>query len=178
MSFSVFRAGCWLFECLVSEVWGSRRGCHHIGVDCLTATTLVLHPNAQMACSLTRHTTACEGRLCLLQPPSPIALLHCEHHPALHVTLPKVLACDATLGYEDIYNVQLLRFNATPVKNLAHLAALVLGCTEQYCRFDLEYNEVVIVETSKVQGATQDVMLSHGVPFAMSADLRSKALGH
>ncbi|GFR40455.1 hypothetical protein Agub_g1013 [Astrephomene gubernaculifera] len=41
------------------------------------------------------------------------------------VVLSQVLACDATLGYEEVFNVQLLAFNGTRVTNLAHLAHLV-----------------------------------------------------
>ena len=89
----------------------------------------------------------------------------------------QVLACDATLGYEDIYNVQLLRFNGQEVKNLRSLAEMVLSCKDKYCRFDLEYNELVIIETEKVHSATRDIMRSHSVPFAMSADLRQAGLG-
>ncbi len=81
---------------------------------------------------------------------------------------PQVLACDATLGYEDVYNVQLLRLNGTPVRNLRHLAELVAAAQRQaredrearaaegaeggaapakhFLRFDLEYNEVVVIE--------------------------------
>lgn len=50
------------------------------------------------------------------------------------VATTQVLACDATLGYEDIYNVQVLRFNGTPIRNLRHLAELVMSCKDQYCR--------------------------------------------
>lgn len=32
----------------------------------------------------------------------------------------------------------MLRFNGTPVRNLAHLARLVTASTEDYLRFDLE----------------------------------------
>jgi len=92
------------------------------------------------------------------------------------VVLSQVLACDATLGYEDIYNVQLLRFNGTPVVNLRHLAEMVAGCRVPYCRFDLEYNEVVVVETDKLHASTLDVMASHSIPAAMSSNLRT-ALG-
>jgi len=92
------------------------------------------------------------------------------------VVLSQVLACDATLGYEDIYNVQVLRFNGVAVRNLAHLAQLVAGCTEPFMRFDLEYNEIVVVESGAAVAATQDIMASHGVPHLMSADLRKAGL--
>ena len=55
------------------------------------------------------------------------------------VILSQVLACDATLGYEDYCNVQVFRFNGTPVKNLKHLTELVSICKEEYMRFDLAY---------------------------------------
>ena len=55
------------------------------------------------------------------------------------VVLSQVLACDATLGYEDYCNVQVLEFNSTPVRNLRHLIQLVANCPDHYMRFDLAY---------------------------------------
>ena len=43
------------------------------------------------------------------------------------------------MGYEDYCNIQLLKFNGTPVRNLRHLAELVSNCEEKYMRFDLAY---------------------------------------
>ena len=56
------------------------------------------------------------------------------------VVLSQVLACDATLGYEELYNVQVLRFNGEPVRNLRHLAQLCLACDAPFMRFDLDYD--------------------------------------
>ena len=55
------------------------------------------------------------------------------------VILSQVLACDATLGYEDYCNVQVFRFNGTLVNNLKHLIELVSACKGEYMRFDLAY---------------------------------------
>lgn len=55
------------------------------------------------------------------------------------VVLSQVLACEATLGYEDYCNIQVLKFNGTPVRNLRHLTELVSDCKEKYMRFDLAY---------------------------------------
>ena len=52
----------------------------------------------------------------------------------------QVLACDATLGYEDVFNTQLKKFNGAPVENLRHLVQLVADCTTPYMRFDLDYD--------------------------------------
>ena len=60
--------------------------------------------------------------------------------PAQVVVLSQVLACDATLGYEELYNVQVLRFNGEPVRNLRHLAQLCLACAAPFMRFDLDYD--------------------------------------
>jgi len=44
------------------------------------------------------------------------------------VVLSQVLASDATLGYEDLFNCQVHRFNGVKVRNLRHLASLVDAC--------------------------------------------------
>lgn len=53
--------------------------------------------------------------------------------------MSQVLAGEATLGYEDYCNIQVLKFNGTPVRNLRHLTELVSSCEEKYMRFDLAY---------------------------------------
>ena len=63
-----------------------------------------------------------------------------EHAVLQVVILSQVLACDATLGYEDLFNTQVLKFNGTPVRNLKHLAQLTSACSDPFMRFDLEYN--------------------------------------
>lgn len=54
------------------------------------------------------------------------------------VILSQVLACDATLGFEELYDVQVRAFNGTPVRNLRHLATVVQSCREPFMRFDLD----------------------------------------
>ena len=54
------------------------------------------------------------------------------------VVLSQVLACDATLGYEEIHNTQVLHFNSTRIRYLAHLAELTTACTQPFMRFDLD----------------------------------------
>lgn len=56
------------------------------------------------------------------------------------VLVSQVLACEATLGYEDCYNTQVHKFNGVPVRNLRHLAEMILNCREDYMRFDVEYH--------------------------------------
>lgn len=87
------------------------------------------------------------------------------------VVLSQVLACDATLGYEDYCNVQVLEFNSTPVRNLRHLIQLVANCPDHYMRFDLAYKEVVTLETDAVKDATASILELHSIPAAVSKDL-------
>ncbi|KAK9842610.1 hypothetical protein WJX84_004330 [Apatococcus fuscideae] len=68
------------------------------------------------------------------------------------VVLSQVLACNTTLGYEDLYNLRVHKFNGTAVRSLAHLAHLATACTDKYMRFDLDHSEVVVLETA--QGLT------------------------
>ena len=54
-----------------------------------------------------------------------------------------------------------------------HLAELVIGCDSKYTRFDMEYGEVVVIETASSRVATPHVMAAHSVPHSMSSDLRA-----
>ncbi|PSC72432.1 Protease Do-like 9 isoform B [Micractinium conductrix] len=87
------------------------------------------------------------------------------------VVINQVLACSATLGYEDTYNTQVHKFNGTAVRNLKHLAEMVMGCTETHMRFDVDYSEVIVIETAAVREATQEILLAHSIPSMVSKDL-------
>lgn len=114
------------------------------------------------------------------------------------VVLSQVLASDATLGYEDLFNCQVHRFNGERVRNLRHLASLVDACCakakseggggestaaessassssddekKHWMRFDLEYGEVVILDAGAAAAATADILAQHSIPAAASPDL-------
>jgi hypothetical protein len=40
------------------------------------------------------------------------------------------------------FDLQVIAFNGTPVRNLKHLASMVEKCTDPFLRFDLEYQQV------------------------------------
>ncbi|XP_039805699.1 protease Do-like 9 isoform X2 [Panicum virgatum] len=85
----------------------------------------------------------------------------------------EVLVSDINIGYEDIVNIQVLAFNGTPVKNLKHLATMVEECNEAFLKFDLDYDQLVVLETKTAKAATQDILTTHCIPSAMSEDLKS-----
>ncbi|RCV20979.1 hypothetical protein SETIT_4G102000v2 [Setaria italica] len=89
------------------------------------------------------------------------------------VVVSQVLVSDINIGYEDIVNIQVLAFNGTPVKNLKHLATMVEECNEAFLKFDLDYDQLVVLETKTAKAATQDILTTHCIPSAMSEDLKS-----
>ncbi|GJN29201.1 hypothetical protein PR202_gb17399 [Eleusine coracana subsp. coracana] len=89
------------------------------------------------------------------------------------VVLSQVLVADINIGYEEIVNIQVLTFNGTPIKNLKHLAAMVEQCNEEFMKFDLEYDQVVVLETKTAKDATLDILTTHCIPSAMSDDLKA-----
>ncbi|KAG0513612.1 hypothetical protein BDA96_10G117200 [Sorghum bicolor] len=89
------------------------------------------------------------------------------------VVVSQVLVADINIGYEDIVNLQVLAFNGTPVKNLKHLATMVEECNEAFLKFDMDYDQLVVLETKTAKAATQDILTTHCIPSAVSEDLKS-----
>ncbi|KAL3529564.1 hypothetical protein ACH5RR_008886 [Cinchona calisaya] len=88
------------------------------------------------------------------------------------VVVSQVLVADVNIGYEDIVNTQVLAFNGKPVKNLKNLASMVESCNDEFLIFDLEYQQIVVLQTKGAKAATLDVLITHCIPSAMSDDLK------
>ncbi|KZV39694.1 protease Do-like 9-like [Dorcoceras hygrometricum] len=88
------------------------------------------------------------------------------------VVVSQVLVADINIGYEDIVNTQVLGFNGHPVKNLKSLARMVEECNEEFLKFDLEYQQIVVLQTKTAKAATLDILATHCIPSAMSDDLK------
>ncbi|KAI3784754.1 hypothetical protein L1987_43859 [Smallanthus sonchifolius] len=89
------------------------------------------------------------------------------------LVVSQVLVADINIGYEEIVNTQVIAFNNKPVKNLKSLADMVESCNEEFLKFDLEYEQIVVLRTKTAKKATRDILLTHCIPSAMSDDLRS-----
>ena len=87
------------------------------------------------------------------------------------IVVSQVLACEATLGYEDCFNTQVHAFNGVPVRNLRHLAEMVLSCKEPFMKIDVEYHELLVLKTETVAAATDEVLKAHSIPSVVSKDL-------
>ncbi|XP_004298924.1 PREDICTED: protease Do-like 9 [Fragaria vesca subsp. vesca] len=89
------------------------------------------------------------------------------------VVVSQVLVADINIGYEDIVNTQVLAFNGKPVKNLKSLASMVENCDDEFLKFDLEYQQVAVLQTKTAKAATLDILATHCIPSAMSDDLKT-----
>ncbi|XP_031105968.1 protease Do-like 9 [Ipomoea triloba] len=89
------------------------------------------------------------------------------------VVVSQVLVADINIGYEDIVNTQVLAFNGLPVKNLKGLANMVENCNDEFLKFDLEYQQVVVLQTNTAKAATLGILTTHCIPSAMSDDLKA-----
>ncbi|XP_044501173.1 protease Do-like 9 isoform X2 [Mangifera indica] len=68
---------------------------------------------------------------------------------------------------------QVLAFNGKPVRNLKSLADMVESCEDEYLKFDLEYQQIVVLQTKTAKAATSDILSTHCIPSAMSDDLKT-----
>ncbi|WKA08616.1 hypothetical protein VitviT2T_026323 [Vitis vinifera] len=89
------------------------------------------------------------------------------------VVVSQVLVADINIGYEDIVNTQVLALNGKPVKNLKSLANMVESCDDEFLKFDLEYQQIVVLRTKTAKAATLDILTTHCIPSKMSDDLKT-----
>jgi hypothetical protein len=108
----------------------------------------------------------------------PALLYRVRHHKAKKsdeqvVIVGHVLASssDITLGYEGISNVEVVKFNGTPVHSLRQLAGLVDACEDEYLRFELHDRRSIILPRRKAKEETKRVLEINGIPQARSKDL-------
>lgn len=75
------------------------------------------------------------------------------------------------VGYEGFSNMQLLAFNGERVKSLKHLARLADESREEFLRFDLFRDRLVVLEAAGVAEATTQICEDNSIPSPRSADL-------
>ncbi|KAK1357019.1 protease Do-like 2, chloroplastic [Heracleum sosnowskyi] len=80
------------------------------------------------------------------------------------VVLSQVLANEVNIGYEDMSNEQVLKFNGTRIKNIHHLTHLVDSCKDKYLVFEFEDNYLVILEREASSVASPCILKDYGIP--------------
>lgn len=64
-------------------------------------------------------------------------------------------------------HLQVKHFNGIPVRNLRHLAEMVIACQEQYMNFQMDLHELVVLETQEALQATPEVGACSGCLLAL-----------
>ncbi|XP_030552463.1 protease Do-like 2, chloroplastic [Rhodamnia argentea] len=87
------------------------------------------------------------------------------------VILSQVLANEVNIGYEDMSNQQVLKFNGTRIKNIRHLAHLIDSCKDKYLVFEFEDNYLAVLEREAAIAASSCILKDYGIPAERSSDL-------
>ena len=74
-------------------------------------------------------------------------------------------------GYEELENMLLLTVNGVEVKNLRQVCDLVSGCQDEFLRFTLHNNLLLVLRAEDARKATPEALEKHGIPSATSPDL-------
>ncbi|XP_058198030.1 protease Do-like 9 [Rhododendron vialii] len=89
------------------------------------------------------------------------------------VVLCQVLKADITIGYDGVDSVQnqvIVTFNDKPVKGLKSLVSMVDSCDEEFLKFTLENNNILVLRTNIARARTPYILKAHCIPCAMSLD--------
>lgn len=81
------------------------------------------------------------------------------------------MANEVNIGYEDMNNQQVLKFNGSHIRNIHHLAHLIDMCKDKYLVFEFEDNYVAVLEREASNSASLCILKDYGIPSERSADL-------
>ncbi|CDJ40717.1 trypsin, putative [Eimeria tenella] len=87
------------------------------------------------------------------------------------VILTHVLAHEITVGFEHLHNIQVVAFNGEQVRTLRHLKDLVEASTDEFWRFDLDHEEVVILKAASARSALKSILSRNLIPSHKSEGL-------
>lgn len=87
------------------------------------------------------------------------------------VILSQVLANELNIGYEDMSNQQIIKFNGVRIKNIHHLAHLIDSCKDKYLCFEFEDCYAAVLEREAVAAASSSLLRDYGIPSERSSDL-------
>jgi PDZ domain len=70
---------------------------------------------------------------------------------------------------------QVKKFNGQDITSLEQLAAALDACTAPFCVFELDFDEVLVLDRAEAEQSTAAVLAAHNIPHRFSPDLRQKA---
>lgn len=105
------------------------------------------------------------------------ALYAAKEHPDQEIViLSQILAADINVTYQQYSPNVITHVNRIPIRNLRHLVELVDANTAPFLRIDLESERVIIMNAQDATMQSANILDSHNIPSAKSADLRQVAL--
>ncbi|WJX13745.1 Protease Do-like 2, chloroplastic [Trifolium repens] len=87
------------------------------------------------------------------------------------VILSQVLANELNIGYEDMSNMQVIKFNGVRIKNIQHLAHLIDTCKDKYLCFEFEDCYAAVLEREAVIATSSSLLEDYGIQSERSSDL-------
>jgi len=89
------------------------------------------------------------------------------------VILSQVLVDEVNVGYEHTSNGEVLQVNGIDVKNLLHLATLILTNKDPLLRISMKRESVIILTQDDLKRGKQ-ILLRHSIPSSMSEDIQTQ----
>eukprot|EP00897_Mesotaenium_endlicherianum_P005554 jgi/Mesen1/5026/ME000025S04425 len=80
------------------------------------------------------------------------------------VLLSQVLAAEINTGYQNMGNVQVIKCNDVYVKNLKHLAKLVLHNPRPHLTLDLDRDKRIVIDMKKANAVTESILRQNYIP--------------
>lgn len=92
-----------------------------------------------------------------------------QHADEQVVVLSHVLNAELNIHYEHLFDERVHRVNGVRIQNLKHLVQNVQNTTDQFVRFEL-LEETVVLEREEAQNENQKILDMHHIPKACSFD--------
>lgn len=88
------------------------------------------------------------------------------------VVLTQVLGDEINVGYGNMSDLRLLKFNGIQIQSLRQLRDLVVNCREPWMRFELEEDRLIVLSTHDALASNDRILRRHKIPHQMSSDLQ------
>jgi len=72
---------------------------------------------------------------------------------------------------------QVLKFNGVDVRNVFQLAELIETCTDEFWVLDLDYDEILVLDTAQAKASTEEILRVHNIPRQMSHSVETYLTG-
>lgn len=90
------------------------------------------------------------------------------------VLLFQILSAELNYGYKG-QSMWVKQFNGQPVRNLAHMAALVDDCQERWLLWETDDGSTLVLDRAAAKRDSPAILKQHAIAYDRSADLRGEA---